>query len=179
MRLFTIFVVSLFILVGCKGGYDSLQAAVQSQWNTPIEVINQDENNQLVYYLDGPQHVLGVYQYEDGKYKYTNKHSVGGTFSSQVGLPFLVTANHFEGVGNIIHGAVTTEDHQVDKFVLHYKNGETEEVTAINNTFITEYPTHLTVEVRMFFSEFLNAVAYDKDGEVISIWNRDAELNEE
>lgn len=178
MRGITIFVFSLFMLVGCKGGYDSLQAAVQSQWNSPIEVVNQDKEKQLVYYLDGPQHILGVYQYEDGKYKYTNKQSVGGTFSSQVGLPFLVTANHFEGVGNMIHGAVTTEHHQVEKFVLHYKNGETEEITAKNNTFITEYPMHLTVKVNMFFSEFLNAVAYDKDGEVISIWNRNAKLND-
>ncbi|OIJ12631.1 hypothetical protein BKP35_10570 [Anaerobacillus arseniciselenatis] len=155
-----------------------MQAAVQSQWNSPIEVINQDEKNQLVYYLDGPQHVLGVYEFKDGKYRYRNEQSVGGTFFSQIGLPFLVTANYFDGVGNIIHGAVTT-DRQVDKFVLHYKNGEIEEVTAKNNTFITEFPSHLTVEVSMFFTEFKNAVAYDKHGEVISIWNRDGELNDE
>lgn len=41
-------------------------------------------------------------------------------------------------VGNIIHGAVTT-DRQLDKFVLQYKNGEIEEVTAKNNTFITDW----------------------------------------
>ncbi|MDE5416136.1 hypothetical protein [Alkalihalobacterium chitinilyticum] len=111
--IFLLFVTFLLFLSGCNAGYSSLQEAVQSKWKTPIQVINQDEENQLVYYLDQTQHILGVYQYENGKYKYNNNQSVGMTFSTESGLPFLVTANHFEGIGNIIHGAITTDEHEI------------------------------------------------------------------
>ncbi|MFD1737472.1 hypothetical protein ACFSCX_13000 [Bacillus salitolerans] len=52
MRLILLFTTILFILSGCNTGYTSLEEAVQSHWKTPIKVINQDDNNQLVYYLD-------------------------------------------------------------------------------------------------------------------------------
>lgn len=166
-----IFTISIFILTGCSRGYYSLDEAVQSQWKTPIEILNQDVENQLVYYLDQTQHILGVYHYENGKYSYDNKQSVGMTFDSDSGLPFLVSANHFEGVGNIIHGAITTEEHQIEKFVIHYKNGEYQEVKAKNNTFIAEFPTFLTINVEEFFSEIDNVFGYDEHEKIVESWN--------
>lgn len=177
MRLILVFVTFLLILSGCNTGYSSLEEAVQSQWKTPIQVINQDEENQLVYYLDQSQHILGVYKFENRKYRYNNKQSVGMTFSTETGLPFLVTANHFEGIGNIIHGAITTDEHEIEKFEIHYKSGEIQEISAKNNTFITELPLFLTIDVEMFFSEIKNAVGYDRNGEIVEKWDRYAELN--
>ncbi|WP_404446390.1 hypothetical protein LG307_21355 [Sutcliffiella horikoshii] len=176
MRILSVFVIILIILSACSNGYQTLEEAVQSHWKTPIKVINEDRENQLVYYLDQNQHVLGVYELNDNKYKYDNEQSVGMTFTSEAGLPFLVSANHFEGVGNVIHGAITTDEHTVEKFVLHYKNGETQEVDATNNTFITEYPPFLTKDPVLFFEEMENAVGYDVNGEIIEIWDRNAEI---
>lgn len=161
----------LFLLTGCNRGYVSLEEAVQSQWETPIEVLNQDVENQLVYYLDQTQHILGVYRFENGKYRYDNEQSVGMTFESESGLPFLVSANHFEGVGNIIHGAIRTDKHKVEKFVIKYKNGEYQEIKAKNNTFIAEFPSYLTIKAEEFFTEIDNAFGYDEQGEIVESWN--------
>lgn len=177
MRILSIFIIILFILSGCNNGYQTLEEAVQSHWKTPIKVINEDRENKLVYYLDQNQHILGVYEQEGNKYKYDNEQSVGMTFSSEIGLPFLVSANHFDGIGNVIHGAITTDEHTVEKFVLHYKNGETQEIDAKNNTFITKYPTFLSIDSVLFFEEMENAVGYDVNGEIIEIWDRNAEIS--
>ncbi|ESU33488.1 hypothetical protein G3A_06100 [Bacillus sp. 17376] len=169
MRKITIFILALFTLSACNKGFESLEEAVQSQWKTPINIVNQDEDNQLVYYLDQTQHILGNYQYENGKYRYDNEQSVGTEFDSENGLPFLLSANHFDGVGDIIHGAIKTE-REVDRFVIEYKNGEEQEIKATNNTFITEFPSYLSIEAVQFFSEVKNAYAYDKNNEVIGSW---------
>ncbi|WP_088102894.1 hypothetical protein [Halalkalibacter urbisdiaboli] len=170
MKDISIVIIILFILTGCNKGYESLEEAVQSQWKTPIEILNHDQDNQLVYYLDQNQHILGVYEYENDEYSYDNQQSVGMTFESDRGLPFLVSANHFEGVGNIIHGAIRTDEHEVEKFVIQYKNGKTLEIKANNNTFIAEFPSYLTISVEEFFTEIDNAIGYDEKGEIVESW---------
>lgn len=172
MKLKKLFFILVFIvLVGCNQAYNSLEEAVQSQWKTPIEIINQDEDKQLVYYLDQTQHILGVYHYENGKYSYDNEQSVGIQFESEIGLPFLLSANHFESIGNIIHGAIKTDKYEVERFVIEYKNGKMQEVKARNNTFITEFPLHLTVNPIDFFSKVENAYGFDKNNKIIESWN--------
>lgn len=133
-----------------------MEEEVQSQWKTPIEILNQDEEKQLVYYLDQTQHILGVYEYENGKYRYDNKQSVGMMFESDRGFPFFISAKHFKGVGNIIHGAIRADEHQVEKFVIKYKNGEFQEIKAKNNTFIADFPSYLVINAEGFFSEIDN-----------------------
>lgn len=104
MKKMSIFIITLFLLSGCTRSYHSLEEAVQSHWKTPIQIVNQDEDKQLVYYLDSGQHVLGVYHYKDGKYSYNNKQSLGTMFSSAegLGLPFLVRADYFEDIGKFM-----------------------------------------------------------------------------
>ena len=171
MKKITIPILILFILSGCNRGYESLEEAVQSEWKTPIKVVNQDEERRLVYYLDHDQHILGVYYYENGRYRYDNKQSVGITFSSENGLPFFVQANYFEGVGKIIHGAIKTDEHEVEKFIIQYKNGEQQEIIAKNNTFITEYPKTITTSIEMFQTEIENVIGYDTHGEIVESYN--------
>lgn len=170
MKYMTLFFILVFILSGCSSWYDSLEEAVQSQWKTPINILNQDEEKQLVYYLDQTQHILGVYHFKNGKYQYDNEQSVGITFESERGLPFLLSANHFNGIGNIIHGAIKTEKYEIDRFVIEYKNGEKQEIKARNNTFIAEFPTYLTISVEKFFSEVENAYGYGKNNKMIESW---------
>ena len=167
MKKITISILILLILSGCNRSYESLEGAVQNQWKTPIEIVNQDEERQLVYYLDHDQHILGTYHYENGSYRYDNKQSVGITFSSGNRLPFFVQANYFEGVGKIIHGAIKTDEHEVEKFIFQYKNGEQQEIIAKNNTFITEYPKTITTSIEMFQREIENVIGYDKHGEIV------------
>jgi hypothetical protein len=167
MKKITISIIILFILSGCNRSYESLDEAVQSHWKTSITIVNQNVERQLVYYLDHDQHILGVYHYENGKYRYDNKQSIGNTFSSDKGLPFFVSANYFEGVGNIIHGAIKTDEHEVEKFVIQYKNGENQEITAKNNTFITEFPQFIKTSVEMFLSEIENVIGYDNQGKIV------------
>ena len=171
MKRITILILILLILSGCDRGYESLEEAVQSEWKNPIEVVNQDEERRLVYYLNDDQHILGVYYYENGRYKYDSKHSVGVTFSSEKGLPFFVRANDFEGAGKIIHGAIKTDEHEVEKFIIQYKNGEQQEILAKNNTFITEYPETITTSVEMFQAEIENVIGYDQHGEIVEIYH--------
>lgn len=171
MKRITILILILLVLSGCNRGYESLEEAVQSEWKTPIEVVNQDEDRRLVYYLDHDQHILGVYYYKNGRYRYDNKQSVGITFSSENRLPFFVQANNFEGVGKIIHGAIKTDEHEVEKFIIQYKNGEQQEILAKNNTFITEYPETITTGVEMFQAEIKNVIGYDQHGEIVEIYN--------
>ena len=108
---------------------------------------------------------------ENGRYRYDNKQSVGITFSSENGLPFFVQANYFEGVGKIIHGAIKTDEHEVEKFIILYKNGEQQEIIAKNNTFITEYPKTITTSIEMFQTEIKNVIGYDTHGEIVESYN--------
>ena len=108
--------------------------------------------------MNDDQHILGVYYYENGRYRYDSKHSVGVTFSSEKGLPFFVRATNFEGAGKIIHGAIKTDEHEVEKFIIQYKNGEQQEILAKNNTFIAAYPETITTSVEMFQSEIKNVI---------------------
>ena len=167
MKKIAISIIILFLLSGCNRSYDSLEEAVQSQWKTPIEIVNQDVERQLVYYLDHDQHILGVYHYENGKYRYDNEQSVGMKFGTDKGLPFFVQANYFDGVGNIINGAIKTDEHEVEKFVIQYKSGEHQEIMAKNNTFIAEFPTFLTTGIEMFQTEIENVIGYDNQGKIV------------
>jgi hypothetical protein len=172
MRVIILFIGLLIILSGCIGGYKTLEEAVQSQWDTPIEVINKDEEKKLIYYLEQSQHVVGVYEFKNGKYIYNNEQSVGNTFSSEKGIPFYIRAKHFEGAGDIIFGAISTDEHIVEKFVIHYKNGETQEIAAENNTFLADFPSYLNISIIDYLGEIDNAYAYayDLQGEVIESW---------
>ncbi|QOR67324.1 hypothetical protein IM538_04070 [Cytobacillus suaedae] len=165
-------VLSLVLITGCTRSYDTLEAAVQSHWDTPIEIVNQDAKNQLVYYLDHTQHVLGVYYYENGRYRYNNKLSVGMRFTAESMIPFFVQAIHIEGVGNIIYGAIRSDEHKVETFVIEYKNGEFQEIKARNNTFIAEYPPYLTTSLEMFQTEIANVIAYDNNGVFVASYKK-------
>lgn len=161
-------VLVLLLAVSSMRSYDSLQEAVQSEWKTPIEVVNQDEELQIVYYLDDSQHVVDVYQHKDGKYRYNDRQSTGLSFGAEEGiLPFYVQAHHFKGVGNVIYGAIKTDERDVEKFVIQYSNGESQEITATNNTFIIGFPEHLNPDIMMFQNEIDNVIAYDQQGNVI------------
>ncbi|WP_231495847.1 hypothetical protein [Paucisalibacillus sp. EB02] len=87
------------------------------------------------------------------------------TFAFDSGLPFYIQYKYFDGAGDIIYGAISSEVHQVEKFVIHYDNGEVQEVKAINNTFMSETPANL--DPRNILSKIDVAYGYDKNGEVI------------
>lgn len=161
-------VLVLLFLVDSMRSYDSLQEAVQSEWDTPVEVVNHDEELEVVYYLDGSQHVVDVYQHEVGSYRYNKRQSTGLSFGSNGDiLPFYVQAHHFKGAGNVIYGAIKTDKQDVEKFVIQYSNGESQEITATNNTFIIEFPEHLNPDIIMFQNEIDHVIAYDHQGNVI------------
>lgn len=160
-------IVALLFVMDYARSYDSLEKAVQSEWKTPIEVVNQDEELGVVYYLDYDQHIVGVYQHKDGKYRYNNRHSTGISFDSSAGLPFYVQTHHFKGVGNVVYGAIETDEHVVKKFVIQYKNGNSQEIAAKNNTFITEYPEHLNPDIMIFQEEIENVIGYDEQGGIV------------
>lgn len=166
MRKGVVFLFFIFVLTGCSfTGHATLEEAVQSRWDTPIKVVNQDSEKHLVYYLDYDQHVIGTYEFRDGKYFYDNKQSEGMRFTSASGLPFYIQYKYFEGSGDIVYGGITTEDYQVEKFVIHYKSGEIQEINAENNTFMSEIPPN--VDPRDIMSQIDIVYGYDKNGEVI------------
>lgn len=161
-----VFVALLFVIDSMRS-YNSLEEAVQSEWKTPIKVVNHDEKMEVVYYLDYDQHVVDVYQHEVGKYRYNDRQSTGMRFDSDVGLPFYVQAHHFKGVGNVIYGAIETDEHVVEKFVIRYKNGQSQEISATNNTFIAEFPKFLNSDIMMFQEAIDNAIGYDQQGKIV------------
>ena len=160
--------VLLFVITGC--GKSTLQEAVQSQWKTPIKVMNDDPANQLVIYLDQTQYILGVYEYKNGKYYYDNTQSSGWTATSEHRVPFLVNAEFKEGLGNFIWGAVYT-DQVVGKIQIQYENGETQETEAVNNTFMLAMPESFdSIDPIMFMGELYDVIVYDTDGSLIVSW---------
>lgn len=66
-----------------------------------------------------------------------------------------------------MYGAIKTDDQVVEKFVVQYKDGERHVFTAQNNTFIGEFPEHLSPDLMMFQDEIENVIGYDADGNVI------------
>lgn len=168
LRFISILGVFIFIISGC--GYNSIQEAIQSKWKRPVKLMNVDEENQLVIYLDQTQYIFGVYDFKNGKYYYDNSQSSGWTSSSNSSIAFLVRAEYKENKGDFIWGAVYT-DIPIKKFFIEYENGETQETVAENNTFILEMPDSFNdVEPIMFMGELYDVIAYDKDGNEIVKW---------
>lgn len=153
-------------------GYSTLHKAVQSQWKTPIKVVNSDEANKLVLYLDQTQYVFGVYRFKNGRYFYKNdSQSSGWTASSDNGPAFLVRAESKNNRRNFIWGALYTES-PVEKFLIEYENGENQEVKSVNNTFIIEVPqTYEDVQEVNLMTTFKNVKAFDKDNKLIKAWS--------
>lgn len=164
----------LLTLIGCSNkDYKTLEEAVQSQWEYPIQVLNQDEENQVIVYLDKSKensYVVGMYQLDNSKYNYNLEPSEGNQTSSQNGYPLFVKPVHFEGIEPFLYGAVVTEDHVGSSFVIHYTNGQTQEIMAKNNTIIAEYPSFITQDIHQYYGEVDNVIAYDENGEVIESW---------
>ncbi|MGZ9583688.1 hypothetical protein [Paenibacillus marinisediminis] len=163
----SVIVISILIS-GC--GYNSLQEAVQSQWETPISIKNEDKEHRLVIYLDQTQYVFGVYKYKNHKYYYDNSQSSGWRTSPDNGIPLLVVAEQKEGIGNFIWGAVYT-DIPAKRIVIEYENGERQETNAVNNTFILEMPESFnSIEPHMFMGKLYDVTAYDEDDQVLVEW---------
>ncbi|MED4018705.1 hypothetical protein [Sutcliffiella cohnii] len=170
MRLTILFMSIVLMLLGCSSsGYDTLQEAVQSQWDTPIQVLNQDEERQIVIYLDQTQYVAGLYQFDNNKYIYDRESSKGHRSSLEKEYPMFVKPVEFEGAEPFLYGAIVTEEHTVSKFVIHYTNGYTQEIPSKNNTIIAEFP-FATQSINDYLEEVDNVIIYDENGEIITSW---------
>lgn len=160
----------LLLVSGCGRGHDTLQEAIQAKWETPIQVVNEDEEHRLAIYLDQTQYIFGVYEYKNGKYAYDNSQSSGWTASSDKGIPFLVRAEYKNDIDNFIWGAVYT-DTPIDKIFIEYENGLTQETKAVNNTFILQMPeTFKGIEDTMLMGEIYDVTAYDQAGSKVVGW---------
>ncbi len=149
------------LLGGC--GYNTLEKSIEADWKTPIEIKNIDEDHKLVIYLDKNQYVFDVYEYKNDKYYYNNNQSSGWTATSDNKIPFLVRAEERKGIGNFVWGAVYSKK-TFNLIVVKYKNGETQEIEAVNNTFILKMPESLNkIDPTMLMGELLDVTAYDKD----------------
>jgi hypothetical protein len=151
-------------------GFSTLDKAVQSQWETPVHVVNKDMINRLVIYKDQDQYVFGVFHLKDGRYYYKNDNqSSGSTASSDRGPALLVRVEPKKHKGNFIWGALYS-DITIEKFEIEYKNGEIQEVESINNTFIHKVPKAYEDEQNLM-TIFTNVKAYDKDNNIIQTLN--------
>lgn len=152
-------------------GYSTLDKAVQSQWKTPVNVVNKDTINQLVIYKDQDQFVFGVFHNKYGRYFYRNdSQSSGWTSSSESGPAFLVRVEHKNNKGNFIWGSLYS-DIPIEKFQIEFKNGEIIEVAAVNNTFINKIPNAYQVKQEPnLMTTFIDVKAYDKGNKLIKAW---------
>ena len=73
-------------------GYPTLDQAVQSNWKTPVKIVNVDLENQLVLYLDETQYVFAAYEQKRGRFHVNADSESGWTASSDHGPAFLVVA---------------------------------------------------------------------------------------
>ncbi|GIP30532.1 hypothetical protein J23TS9_56620 [Paenibacillus sp. J23TS9] len=152
-------------------GYSTLDKAVQSQWKSQVGTVNKDEINRLVLYKDQDQYVFGVFHKKYGRYYYKNdSQSSGWTSQSNNGPAFLVRVEHKQNKGNYIWGALYSEI-PIEKFQIEFKNGETREVTAVNNTFIYRIPdVYQEVQEPNLMTTFIDVKAYDKGNKQIKAW---------
>lgn len=152
-------------------GYSSLDKAVQSQFKAPVQVVNKDQTNKLVIYKDQDQYVFGLFHYRNGRYYYKNdSQSSGWTARSETDTALLVRVETKSTRGNFICGALYS-DIPVEKFQIKYKNGETEEIQSINNTFINRIPmVYQEVKEPNLMTTFTDVKAYDKENKLIKSW---------
>ncbi|GAB1155147.1 hypothetical protein YWY31_11720 [Paenibacillus illinoisensis] len=151
-------------------GYPTLDQAVQSNWKTPVKIVNVDLENQLVLYLDETQYVFAAYEQKRGRFHVNGDSESGWTASSDHGPAFLVVAEPKNNSGNFMWGALYS-DISIAKFQIKYINGETHDVKAINNTFIVRMPVAFQNESELRLMEtFDNIHAIDANHRVIQSW---------
>jgi hypothetical protein len=169
---FTLLAIGLLYFWKDIRGYSTLDKAVQSQWNTPVYVVNKDLNNKLLIFQDHDQYVFSVFHYRNGRYFYKNdSQSSGWTASSDNGPAFLVRVEPKNNKENFIWGALYS-DTPIEKFQIEYINGEIQEVESVNNTFINKIPMSYEVEQELnLMTTFKNVKAYDKDNNLIRAWS--------
>jgi hypothetical protein len=93
-------------------------------------------------------------------------------FNADNMIPFFVQAIHFEEIGKIIYGAIRSDEHKVEMFVIEYNSGEFQEIKARNNTFIAEIPPYLTTSLELFQTEIANVIGYDNNGVIVASYKK-------
>ncbi|WP_127536001.1 hypothetical protein [Paenibacillus illinoisensis] len=151
-------------------GYPTLDQAVQSNWKTPVKIVNVDQENELVLYLDETQYVFAAYEQNRERFHVDEDTESGWTASSDLGPAFLAVAEPKNNSGNFIWGALYS-DISIAKFQIEYINGETLDVKAINNTFIVKMPLAFQNESELSLMETFNNIhAIDVNHKVIQSW---------
>lgn len=152
-------------------GYSTLDKAVQSDWKSKVITVNKDETNKLVIYKDQDQYVFGVFHKKYGRYFYKNdSQSSGSTSQSTNGPAFLVRVEHKQNKGDFIWGALYSET-PVKNFLIEFKYGDTQEVAAVNNTFILRMPDNYQgTQENSLMTTFIDVKAFDEEDKEIQNW---------
>ncbi len=152
-------------------GFRTLEEAVNAEFKSPVQIVNQDAQNRLVMFKDKTQYVLGVYREWNGRLYYKNdRGSSGWTASTMNGPAFLVVAEKKPDRGNFVWGALYT-DIPVRSFLVEYKNGDIQEVNARQNTFVVKMPEIYRDSSELGAASIVKSVnAYGLDNQLIKTW---------
>ncbi|MGF9695923.1 hypothetical protein [Paenibacillus sp. MABNR03] len=152
-------------------GYPTLDQAVQSNWKTPVKIVNTDQENEMVLYLDETQYVFAAYEQKHGRFHVDADTESGWSASSDLGPAFLVVAEPKNNKGNFMWGALYS-DIPIAKIRIEYIHGETQEVKPKNNTFIVKMPlAYQKVDHLGLMETISNVHAIDAGNKVIQSWN--------
>lgn len=175
MRYLTLCFSTILILTGCS--YNTLNDAIQQKWKDPVKILYIEKNKQTVIFTDGTtdvQYVFNTYEKKHGKYIYSTDQEEGYTFDSDDGIPFLIRTTKREKVGNIIWGALKTNQKVVRVKVLFTNrednNTQIEVYIPVKNNAFIGYPAKpfFESEVTLFQDWEMSAEAYDENGNVVA-----------
>lgn len=154
------------IFSGCssKATYSTLEEAVKNNISShQIEILNVCNETNLVLCYNKHHYILGGYNYNNGNYdnfKLINK-------IDTCNYEIVVETEYIKEVGNVIWGILNTEE-QVEKFIIEYLNGDTVQVTAINNTFIAFMPDSLQdTDPNKLRTKILNVYAVNESNNIL------------
>ncbi len=166
-----ILAVGIFLFWDNIYGFRTLDEAVNAEFKSPMQIVNQDAENRLVMFTDKTQYILGVYRQWNGRFYYKNdRGSSGWTASTMNGPAFLVVAEKKPDRGSFVWGALYT-DIPVLSFLVEYKNGDVQEVNASQNTFVTKMPEIYRDTSELGAASIVKSVnAYGMDNQLIKTW---------
>lgn len=157
-------------LTGCS--YQTLDEAIQSEWDTPVSVLMREDTKNSVIFLDHDQYVFNTFEEEDGEYRYSTDGEDGWTFSG-VQISMLVRTFYKEGTGPIVWGALKTNT-KLKEIELTFVGREQEDVKhsmtlpLVNNAFIGYPPETLySSETDAALRLEVQTVVYDEHGTVV------------
>jgi hypothetical protein len=165
-------ILAALCLIGCS--YQTLDQAIQNDWEYPVTIMMTAETKQGVVFQEKgqDQYIFNTFDKANGRYEYSPDAEDGFRFDG-LNNPLFVRTVYREGRGDIIWGVLKTEQ-EVKEIIITFidkkkpGNEISMNVPIVNNAFIG-YPPGLLYRSEMEAAAkwTVHAVVVDSNGSVV------------